>query len=347
MAAPRAAGTTRSRCSDCGGGGDPDYEDRLKREIAHFAGQLDVHALPDIFHYWSNTYLLPILKSFGFDSPDDFFLQELKRIVAERPGARIVSLGAGNGDLEVRLARALVDAGQGSFRMVVTDINETMLARGRANAIDRGVADRVDFEIVDFNDWQPDAPIDVVIANQSLHHVQNLEHLLSATRTAIGQTDGWLLTSDMIGRNGHMRWPEALEVVQRFWQEMPERCRYNHQLDRHEPEYVNHDCSDESFEGIRAQDILPLLLQYLHFETFVAFGNVIDVFVDRAFGHNFDAADPDDRAFIDRVHQADDELLRSGRIKPTHMIASLRTRPVSGTRYRENLSPEFCVRRPG
>lgn len=34
---------------------------------------------------------------------------------------------------------------------------------------------------------------------------------------------------------------------------------------------------------------MQLLLSHFHFELFVAYGNVIDPFVDRAFGHNYDA----------------------------------------------------------
>ena len=80
----------------------------------------------------------------------------------------------------------------------------------------------------------------------------------------------------MIGRNGHQLWPEALEIVHEFWRQLPERYRYNRALKRYEELYENWDCSLESFEGIRAQDILPLLLEYFHFQLFVGCGNVID-----------------------------------------------------------------------
>ena len=84
---------------------------------------------------------------------------------------------------------------------------------------------------------------------------------------------------------------------------------------------MNWDCSIQGFEGIRSQDILPLLLSQFHFELFVAYGNVIDPFVDRAFGHNFDATAQWDRDFIDRVHQRDEEAILAGWIKPVHMEA--------------------------
>ena len=45
-----------------------------------------VHALPDIFHYWSNRYLAPKLETFGASHPEAFFLKymELNRAKARR-----------------------------------------------------------------------------------------------------------------------------------------------------------------------------------------------------------------------------------------------------------------------
>jgi hypothetical protein len=149
----------------------------------------------------------------------------------------------------------------------------------------------------------------------------------------------------MIGRNGHQRWPEALAAVHRFWQELPLEYRYNHQLDRHEELYENWDCSGESFEGIRAQEILPLLLDRFHFRAYIGFANVIDVFIDRAFGHNFKADQEWDRDFIDRVHAFDERALLAGNLTPTHMLAVLSSRPGSRQCSR-GMTPERSVRWP-
>jgi hypothetical protein len=142
-----------------------------------------------------------------------------------------------------------------------------------------------------------------------------------------------------------MRWPEALTLLEMVWASMPERYRFDHQTKRYEHSFVNYDCSQEGFEGIRAQDILPLLLERFHPEAFVAFGNLIDVFVDRGFGPNFDVKKPDDREFIDRVALLDDVAIDLGMVKPTHLIASFRGRETS-TRYWHHWAPDYCVRRP-
>ena len=102
---------------------------------------------------------------------------------------------------------------------------------------------------------------------------------------------------------------------------MPDRYKFNHALQRHEKLYENWDCSTEGFEGVRAEDILALLVESFEFDMFLAFGNIIDIFVDRAFGHNFDIDNPDDTAFIDMIAEVDERLLKDGSVKPTHLLA--------------------------
>lgn len=321
------------------------YRHKIEQEISAFAQNVDVHDLPAIFHYWSNKYLLPKCLAFGFSHPDEFFANRLEACM--RPGrtARFISLGAGNGDSEVRIAAMLLSRGHTDFVIECQDINEAMLARCK----DLAAAHRMSRQVIpvagDFNRWQPDGQYDAVMANQSLHHVLELEHLFRAVKQAIGN-HGRFITSDMIGRNGHMRWPEARAIVDEFWAELPMRYRYHHQLCRLEERFMDWDCSTAGFEGIRAQDILPLLVKTFHFEECLAFGNIVDPFIDRGFGHNYDADSPDDRAFIDRLHARDEAEIEAGRIKPTHMMACMSNDASSPTKVLGNLTPAFCVRDP-
>jgi hypothetical protein len=158
--------------------------------------------------------------------------------------------------------------------------------------------------------------------------------------------DSLFLVSDMIGRNGHQRWPEALELVREFWKELPDRYKYNQLLKRSEPDYINYDCATSGFEGIRAQDILPLLTSCFQFELFVPFANAIFVFIDRPFGHNFDATAAWDQDFIDRVHTRDEEGILAGKLTPTQMLAVLRTVDVEPLLIHPRLTPRFCIRKP-
>ena len=345
------AGADSIHTGPAGTGMDTDerYQARIAEETRIFAEQAEVHDLPPIFHYWSNTWLRPQLEAFGFSNPDQFFANYLAAAHADALAAghapRFASLGCGNCDTEVRVARLLRERGLQSFTIECVDINETMLERGRQLAIEAGVEAHIVPARGDFNRWRPQDRYDAVLANQSLHHVMNLEDLFTAIDAAL-TPQGRFVTSDMIGRNGHMRWPEALALVHEYWRMLPDDYRRNRQLRRHEPLFENWDCSHEGFEGIRAQDILPLLLERFEFEFFFAYGNLIDPFIDRGFGPNFDAQAAWDRDFIDRLHARDEAELVAGHITPTHMMAVLRGRPYAGPRtHRAGLAPAFCVRR--
>ncbi len=324
---------------------EDDYLRKVRQEQAIYRDVLDVNALPSIFHYWSQTHLRPIFDEFGITHPDQWFATHLaesaRRTDSRR--ARFVSVGAGNCDTEVRVARLLEQEGLEDFVIECVDINPAMLERGRMLAESEGVATRMGFVEADFNKWHPSATYDGAMANQSLHHVLNLEGLFDEIKRTL-HPDGYFVVSDIIGRNGHQRWPEALQALHRFWAELPAEYRYNHQLARHEAMYENWDCSTEGFEGVRAQDIMPLLIGRFGFHKCVAFGNVIDPFIDRAFGHNFDAGREWDRDFIDRIHACDEQGFQDGSLKPCHLFAVLTTGEPSSRHYSRGLGPEACVR---
>ena len=301
------------------------YAAKLAAELDRFRDDTDVHALPAIFHYWSNRYLRPKLEGIGVSNPDAFFAKFLIQCYerCDRDRRRFVSIGSGNCDTEVRLARALLDAGCHDFTIECLELNEAMLRRGQSLAHDEGVAAHIVPVHADFNQWQPEGRFDGIVANHSLHHVTALERLFDAVSASLAPHAAFIV-SDMIGRNGHQRWPEALAIVREFWRDLPASYRYNRQLRRQETEFLDWDCSISGFEGVRAQDVLPMLVERFCFDVFVGFANVIDPFVDRGFGPNFSADAQWDRDFIDRVHARDEAELAAGHIRPTHMFAVMR-----------------------
>jgi len=303
-----------------------------------------VHDLPPIFHYWSNRYLRPKLEAIGASDPDHFFLQHLERCYDTGTGVRrFVSVGAGTCDLEVRLAQALSASGRDRFTIDCLDFNRSIIGRAAEQVNAAGVATYVVPHCCDVNRWEPTANYDAVLANHSLHHLVALEHLFDGVAKYLAP-HGRFIVSDMIGRNGHMRWPEALVIVNEYWEELPASYRYDRQRLCQLDAFVNWDCAKDGFEGIRAQDILPLLVQRFSFDVFLAFANVVDPFIERSFGPNFSVERDWDRAFVDRVHARDEAELAAGRIKPTHMFAVMRNMSVEAGAFAGNTSPAQAVR---
>ncbi len=178
----------------------------------------------------------------------------------------------------------------------------------------------------DFNNWKGRRQYAGVMANQSLHHVLNLESLFDAIKKSL-HPRGYFVTSDMVGRNGHQRWPEALVGSSAVLAGIAGRISLQRPAETAtKRSYENWDCSVEALRrDTRTGDRAALLLKRFHFHLYIGFANVIDVFIDRSpTGHHFDAEGEWDRDFVDRVHALDEQALRSGTLTPTHMMAVMR-----------------------
>ena len=159
------------------------YEAKVEQEIRIYQDVANVHDLPPICHYWSNKYLRPKLESLGFQNPDDLYIQYITKMARSnmQSTCNILSLGAGNCDTEARLAESLREAGISNFAFHCLDINPQMLARGQRLTGERNLSSHFTFIETDINGWDAQISYDIIIANQSLHHVVELELLFEKT----------------------------------------------------------------------------------------------------------------------------------------------------------------------
>jgi len=326
---------------------EPDYESRIRAQIAQYAKPEALLKLPPIYHYWIAKHIRPRMCSVFGVSNVLLFYAGCAAEAFRQPGAsrRIISLGAGECVHEISLIKKLLEMGETDFVIEGLELSPLRSERAQANARKEGVQQFLEINESDLNRWVPSRRYSTVIAKDTLHHVVELEHLFDSIHEAL-EDEGIFVTTDMIGRNGHMRWPEALEIIQEIWKFIPDHYKTNHQLKRVEHEYVNWDCSKTGFEGIRAQDILPLLLERFSFKTFLGFANLPDIFIERGFGHNLSIDNPRDIGFIDFLEQLNTLLIDLGYLKPTMMYASMtRRRPnAPPPRYYRHWTPEFCAR---
>lgn len=326
------------------------YDERVKQQIAQFADLGALWRPGNITNYWMKTYIAPrITAVFGATGVMGVYEAHMadciKQAAASGRTARFVSIGSGDCQVEIGLAKRLKAAGHGPFVMVVSDLSPIRLERARQTMETDGVADCFETLVVDLNDFAFDRQYDVFIAHHILHHIVNLEGLFKTIHESMHE-DSLFLTSDMIGRNGHRRWPETLDWINLLWPTLPDHYRFNYQFNKVHERYLDWDCSNKGFEGVRAQDILPLLVERFGFDGFVGYGGIIDPFIERGYGRNLDASRAEDRAFIDLVERLNQTLLESGQIKPTMMVAAMRRSGGQNKNYR-GLTPVGAVRRPG
>ncbi len=293
----------------------PTYQAKLNQEIAIYEHNTDVHNLPAIHHVYAQEFLHPHLTSLTTQGDSSsWWILEIDELAARSDHQlTIVSLACGNGDTEMALLKKLAEPEK--VQIIGMDVNPQMIKRAQAKAKEDGLPNAL-FEVQDLNDPQIDHKIDVVLANHSLHHLVELEKLFE--HIAERSNDNMIfLINDMIGRNGHVMWPNAHVVVKEIWRRLDQRFKLNDYSKRYDLQPLNHDCSQDGFEGIRAQDILPALISVFDIEMFFPFATLINRFVDRSYGNNFIAEDAHDRQLILDILALDVELLKAKKLAPT------------------------------
>lgn len=325
---------------------DRSYAQQVKAEISYFQRAKGPPPLPEAFHYWTNKYLRPeVERVYGAAGVVPVYAQECAQAAAEAGSGRFLSIGAGRGDMEMALAQKLLSSGLADFHIDCVEIAPQLCKEGQRLARQKGLERYITFVQADLNIWRPEAEhcYAAMIANEILHHVVELEALFDNLLQALAP-GGKLVTRDMIGRNGHRCWPEVRVIVDKVWSLLPQRCTFDQESQQFCEAYPDRDCSSEGFEGIRAQDILPLLLERFHFEKFVAFGGIIERFTGRAFGHGFRfKEDAGASALVDMLWFMNKFLIDSGQIKPTQLVATLRVEncpALCGFGW----TPAWCVR---
>lgn len=321
----------------------PEAASRRLRALAERAAfsvtpQYQSETLPPIFEYWAERHLAPAAQRLGVGSPESFFLGHILRCAeaGARP-VRVLSAGSGACSMEIALAEKVRDAGV-EATLTCIDFNPALMQRGARAAHDRQVAGSMAFRTLDCNRPFELPPQDVIIVNQFFHHVTELEIFCRSLRRSLAP-QGLLLSSDIIGRNGHLLWPDVETVVQEAWATLPAAKRhdrhFNAQQNRYRP--INH--AAYSNEGVRAQDIVACLLAEFDFELFFTFGAAIVPFIERRAGFNFDPAQADDRALIERVQALDAAALAQARYPAANMIAALRPKGQVRQATSEPVSP--------
>lgn len=110
--------------------------------------------------------------------------------VLRRPQARIADLGSGGGWSSIALAKAYPQ-----LRVVGFDIDEASVETARRNAVEAGVADRVEFLLSDAALVAAQGRFDAVFAFECLHDMPHPVAVLAAAREAVRE-DGVVVIMD-------------------------------------------------------------------------------------------------------------------------------------------------------
>jgi SAM-dependent methyltransferase len=297
---------------------------KFDEESQVFGVNGNIHDLPNIAHWFSEEILSgQLLTHTGSKSYEELILKSIKDLRKIDEILVLVSLGAGHGQMESELLKkvAIFSPGDTHFYSIdlfsPNDTTETVID-GKKYTLTRISQD--------LNNAAFPENAKLIIVSHALHHFLALEEIFESICRILLCNSGYLVISDIVGRNGHMRWHESLRAIRRIWSALPIEKRYNHQLDAIWQSFENWDCSREGFEGIRSEDILKLLFAYFEVDGAYFWGGISDPFIDRGFGHNFNPSDSRDIETIKKILTVESILTEYGYVTPTQVIGRFRPR---------------------
>ncbi|GHV77338.1 hypothetical protein AGMMS49942_21590 [Spirochaetia bacterium] len=317
-------------------------QDKINEEISKYKNVENVHDLPAAFHYCTNFLGKKLIEQFGFKEFDkvvEYHINIIKKSKDEKD-IKILSLGSGNCDFEIE---SLSNKYNLKCQFFCMDLNTDMLVRGRKLAEKYKVSDSFVFLETDINKVLLEQKYDIIIANHSLHHFAELEHIFKQVNNAMFEKS-YFIINDMIGGNGHMSWDNTFELQEKIWEMLPKELKFNHQFNIYTPKLIQWDCSRDGFEGIRAQDILPLLDSNFDFSWFIPFFCLIGRFIERGYGHNFDVNNQFHQKILDMLWGYEEYCLSNKLLKPTQLIAVMMKKappPPGTTSINEMLEHKF------
>ena len=112
---------------------DKTEKDRIAEEIDAFRHVENIHALPDIYHWWAARFLLPRMQEvFGTGSNVLFYVHPIAGKCESSPDeVRILSIGAGDGSLEAEIAQELLERDHVNFRIECLELSPVLIGRAR------------------------------------------------------------------------------------------------------------------------------------------------------------------------------------------------------------------------
>lgn len=232
---------------------------------------------------------------------------------------QILSLCSGAARFEAQFASGVAD----HAKWTLLDISEGLLQSAARNfqasiPLKLIVADLN--EVEDFGER-----FDVVMCVSGLHHIIELERVADFIQTVLVEDGEFWSIGEAIGRSGNRLWQDEYTVANGFFRSLPERLRRNRLSAQPDSDLPNTDYSDATFEGIRSDEIEPLLshrLQPVHLYRRNCF---LWRLVDLAYADNYDLSCDEDIAWVQAAVRAELAHYRAGG-RPTELHGVFRKR---------------------
>ncbi|HEB51712.1 MAG TPA: class I SAM-dependent methyltransferase [bacterium] len=269
----------------------PDYQCAAQNALASVSpedGEVPFH-----FAMRALARLLPI------EPPD--FLERVNTLRSDGP-IRMLSLCAG----AARIEEMILGKARRPIELTLMDASRDLAERAAARLTALGDDCSVTTLIGDVNRGLPGQDsFDVILCVSALHHVADLETVLSQVNARLTDHGEFWSIGEQVGRNGNRLWPDDLASANAAFSELPPRLRYNHTTQRIDEALDDRDYSVGCFEGIRSEELEAMLASYLLPVDVYRRNVFLWRIVDATYGDNYDLSNPEDVSCLRRIIAAE------------------------------------------
>lgn len=285
-------------------------EIRTKNEIANFSRTYRMPMFTTKAKQNAFAHAQAIIQRESIKNPINLFGRA--RSICSNNKIKILTICCGSARIEESLFRAVAI----KPHITLVDINHDLLELASHRM--REIAD-TSIICGDANEIKlPENEFDVAICVSGLHHIVELEHLISQLSKSLKPNGEFWSIGEYVGRNNARLWPESYDIADQIFSSLPNKYRVNNitnnkPIDAH---LSNIDCSATTFEGIRAEDIIDVLDEYFISEHVDRWSTIAWRIIGPAYVDNYNISNPDDRRAVEEIAHLDVKYLTSGCLRP-------------------------------
>jgi 2-polyprenyl-3-methyl-5-hydroxy-6-metoxy-1,4-benzoquinol methylase len=239
-----------------------------------------------------------------------------KRKYLLQPAELALSLGCGFGDFDRQVIKSGI-----ARKLHSNDISVGAIERARASAEKEGLAEHIEYSVLDLNEARlPRQTYDVILAVSSIHHVFRLEELFNQIRGSL-KPGALFFLDEYIGPSRFQTSPFVTEAINRLLTILPERYRENllqkdgSTIRHYLPSTVDHFEKTDPSEAVRSGEIMSTLRMYFDVVDYLPYGGTILHMLLSGITGNFDETSDTDRCMLNMLATFEELLEQCGAVK--------------------------------